>query len=71
MTAQTIAFIALAVAFAIQTYITGRVLFRHQRVLEWFAQHIKLDSRNIPAGIPKDLQALIKEEANIDDTTKS
>lgn len=66
MSVQDIVLVILIVAFAIQTYTTSRMLYRHQKALEWFANHIHLDFKAIPPDAPPELLDLVtgKEEKN-------
>ena len=61
LTTEAVAIILLILVIA-EALATNLALYRHQRALEWFAQHVKLDPRNVPAGVPKDLQELVGKE---------
>jgi len=57
---------AVVLANAAEAFFTNRTLFRHQRALEWFAEHVHLDPKSMPGDAPKELWDLVsgKEHKN-------
>lgn len=51
---------------AVESFFTNRTLFRHQKALEWFANHVHLNHKAVPGDAPKELWDLIsgKEQKN-------
>jgi len=66
MNAETLAIVVLVIALAVETFVTGRTLFRHQKCLEWFAAHIHLDPNALPNDAPADLLDMIEERSKKD-----
>ena len=59
-------FIAIVEAVA-----TGLTLRRYQKVLEWFAGHIKVNPDSIPDEAPDELKVLVGKESNTTRSNKS
>jgi len=62
MTDRTLFFIILLCYVSVQALINYQIhkqLFRHQKAIEWFAVHVRLDPRSIPGEAPKELYDLL------------
>jgi hypothetical protein len=60
--------IALVIINAVISYRVDRILFRHQKALEWFSKHVYLDDRTLPHDAPGDLADMLhlKEDKSPD-----
>lgn len=71
-TAITVIYVILAIIVLINGLYAmqlNKIMFRHQKAIEWFSEHVILDPRSLPHDAPEDLLDLIdKQEAKAHDT---
>jgi len=56
----------LVCAQGVQVYLTNKTLRQHKEILRFFAEHIKVDRKNIPEAMPEDLKRLMDDEGGDD-----
>jgi len=64
--ALTIGLIMLMLAFGIEVATTRRILYRHQKALEWFVDNINLSQETLPANSPPELKNMVGKEDDKD-----
>ena len=70
---QVVAGMLVIVAFIsmVENIVTSHTLKRHQKVLEWFAEHVHMDPRTMPEDAPEELKVLVQSESEKDRPNKS